>query len=51
MTIITNIIRSVNNYFFDSDYVDGDAYLFYGVIALGIFLTIVFTIANIKGGF
>ena len=47
MTIITNIIRSVNNYFFDSDYVDGDAYLFYGVVLLGVVFTIIFTILNI----
>jgi len=47
MNIISKFARLLNGYFFGSDHVGGDAYLFYGFIFWMIVLIVVFAFLNI----
>jgi len=47
MNIISKFVRLLNGYFFGSDHVSGDAYLFYGIISWMIVMIIIFAFLNI----
>src|SRR5699024_9424189 len=47
MTIITNVIKLVNNYFFGADEVNGDAFIFYGVALSFLIMTVLAIVLNI----
>jgi len=49
MYIISEFIKKMNVYFFDSEEVNGSAYLFYGVTGLFVTMSIVFITLNIIG--